>query len=37
MPIGSYLVIEQWFLTFTNTTKPYVIFQAFVEPHFCSM
>jgi len=24
----------QWFLTFTNTPNPYVVFQAFAEPHF---
>jgi len=25
----------QWFLTFTNTPNPYVVFQGFVEPQFC--
>jgi len=29
------LSLDQWFLTFTNTPNPYVVFQAFVEPHFC--
>jgi len=24
----------QWFLTFTNTLNPYVVFQAFIEPIF---
>ena len=26
--------IEQWFLTFTNTPNPYVVFQAYVESRF---
>jgi len=28
------VALNQWFLTFINTPKPYVVFQAFVEPHF---
>jgi len=28
-------LLSQWFLTFTNTPNPYVVFQTFVEPHFC--
>jgi len=29
--------LAQWSLnlTFTNTPNPYVVIQAFVEPHFC--
>jgi len=26
--------LNQWFLTFTNTPNPYVVFQAFVDTHF---
>jgi len=29
--------LEQWFLTFTNTPNPYVVFQALVEPHCCQI
>ena len=29
--------LGRWFLNFTNMPKPYVVFQAFVEPHFCSI
>jgi len=29
------VLLNQWFLTFTNTLNPYMVFQAFVEPHFC--
>ena len=25
-------MLTQWFLNFTNTTNPYVVFQAFVKP-----
>jgi len=27
--------LNQWFLNFTNAWNPYVVFQAFIEPHFC--
>jgi len=26
--------LGQWLLTFTITTNPYVVFQAFIETHF---
>jgi len=29
------LTLNQWFLTFAKMQNPYVIFQAFVESHFC--
>jgi len=28
-------ILKQWFLTFTDTLNPYVVFQPYVEPHFC--
>jgi len=35
LPTKEVCALEQWFLTFTNPSNPYVVFQAFVEPHFC--
>jgi len=28
------VALKQWFLIYTSMPNPYVVFQAFVEPHF---
>jgi len=35
--MGTRPFLDQWFLIFTNTANPYVVFQAFVKPHFCPL